>query len=160
MYMDCSQQIRTLCLSPDGGLLLAIDEDGRSLLINRRRRVLLHHFSFKGPVAAACFSPDGQYVACAVGRLLQAIPHPLLADARSGQLIFTPALSCRMAFEWRYHALSRRSGARQATQRRQRPCSFTGRTAAVQQTSLRWTGARTASGSQWPPKTSPRGAPL
>ena len=65
-------QIRTLCLSPDGGLLLAIDEDGRALLINRRRRVLLHHFTFKAPVAAARFSPDGKYIAAAVGRLLQA----------------------------------------------------------------------------------------
>jgi hypothetical protein len=65
------QQTRTLCLSPDGQLLLAIDESGRALLIARQRRVLLHHFSFKGPVAAAAFSPDGQYVAAAVGRLLQ-----------------------------------------------------------------------------------------
>ena len=67
----CSLQIRTLCLSPDGGLLLAIDVDGRSLLINKRRRVLLHHFSFKGPVNVARFSPDGQYIACAVGKILQ-----------------------------------------------------------------------------------------
>ena len=65
-------QIRTLCLSPDGGLLLAIDEDGRALLINRRRRVLLHHFTFKAPVAAARFSPNGRFIAAAVGRLLQA----------------------------------------------------------------------------------------
>lgn len=64
-------QIRTLCLSPDGQLLLSIDENGRALLIARTRRVLLHHFSFKGPVAAAAFSPDGKYVAVAVGRLLQ-----------------------------------------------------------------------------------------
>ena len=67
-----AMQIASLSLSPDGGLLLAIDADGRSLLINKRRRVLLHHFSFKGPVAAARFSPDGQYIAAAVGRLLQA----------------------------------------------------------------------------------------
>ena len=58
-------------MSPDGGLLLAIDMDGRSLLINKRRRVLLHHFSFKGPVSTARFSPDGQYIACAVGKVLQ-----------------------------------------------------------------------------------------
>lgn len=64
-------QIRTLCLSPDGQLLLSIDENGRALLIARTRRVLLHHFSFKGPVSAAAFSPDGRYVAVAVGRLLQ-----------------------------------------------------------------------------------------
>ncbi len=64
-------QIRTLCISPNGSLLLSIDEDGRALLINKRRRALLHHFSFKGPVAVAKFSPDGQYLAVGVGRLLQ-----------------------------------------------------------------------------------------
>ena len=80
-------QIRTLCLSPDGGLLLAIDVDGRSLLINKRRRVLLHHFSFKGPVQVARFSPDGQYIACAVGKVLQVHlvlnpPHPFVSINR------------------------------------------------------------------------------
>lgn len=48
-----------------------MDENGRALLIARTRRVLLHHFSFKGSVAAAAFSPDGRYVAVAVGKLLQ-----------------------------------------------------------------------------------------
>lgn len=64
-------QLRTLCLSPDGLLLLAIDVEGKALLINRKRQVLLHHFSFKGPVATARFSPDGQFIACAVQRLVQ-----------------------------------------------------------------------------------------
>lgn len=64
-------QLRSLCVSPDGLLLLAIDVEGKALLINRKRQVLLHHFSFKGPVAAAKFSPDGQYIACAVQRLVQ-----------------------------------------------------------------------------------------
>ena len=50
-----------------------MDEEGRSLLINKRRRTLLHRFSFKGPVAAAAFSPDGRYIACAVGKLLQVL---------------------------------------------------------------------------------------
>lgn len=72
--VPCCAQIRTLCLSPDGVLLLSIDEDGRALLINRRRRVLLHHFSFKSPVAVAKFSPDGRYIAAAVGRLVQVRP--------------------------------------------------------------------------------------
>lgn len=51
--------------------MLSIDEDGRALLINKARRALLHHFSFKGSVQAAVFSPDGAYVAVAVGKLLQ-----------------------------------------------------------------------------------------
>ena len=39
--------------------------------------MLLHHFSFKGPVRAAQFSPDGEYIACAVGKILQVVPpHP------------------------------------------------------------------------------------
>ena len=33
--MSLAQQIRTICISPDGSLLLSIDEDGRSLLINK-----------------------------------------------------------------------------------------------------------------------------
>lgn len=54
---------------------MAIDEDGRSLLINKKQSVLLHRFSFKGPVRAAEFSPDGQFIACAVGKVLQARAH-------------------------------------------------------------------------------------
>ncbi|MEW5311682.1 MAG: hypothetical protein WDW38_003377 [Sanguina aurantia] len=65
------KQVRTLALSPDGALLLSIDDAGRALLINRKRRALLHHFSFKGPVSVAKFSPDGAYVAVGVGRLVQ-----------------------------------------------------------------------------------------
>jgi hypothetical protein len=65
------QQIRTLCLCPDGALLLSIDEAGRALVIHRQRRVLLHHVSFKAAARAAKFSPDGKMVAVAVGKLLQ-----------------------------------------------------------------------------------------
>jgi len=65
------RQIRTIAVSPDGRLLLSIDDEGRALVVNRRRRALLHHFSFKGPVRAAKWSPDGRYLAVAVGRLLQ-----------------------------------------------------------------------------------------
>lgn len=65
------KQIRTLCVSPNGSLLLSVDEDGRALLINRARRALLHHFSFKEAVRAAKFSPDGRYLAVAVGKVLQ-----------------------------------------------------------------------------------------
>lgn len=63
--------ITTLAISPDGSLLVSVDEAGRALLINYRQRALLTHFTFKGPVAAAAFSPDGQYLAVALGRLVQ-----------------------------------------------------------------------------------------
>nr|ADI46885.1 UTP1f [Volvox carteri f. nagariensis] len=71
-------QIRVICLSPVGGLLLSVDKDGRALLINWKRKVLLHHFSFKGPVACAKFSPDGSYLAVGVGRLVQVWLSPSL----------------------------------------------------------------------------------
>lgn len=71
-----AKNVRTICVSPDGRLLLTIDEDGRALVINRRRRALLHHFTFKGTVRAASFSPDGNYVAAAVGRLVQVWRRP------------------------------------------------------------------------------------
>eukprot|EP00884_Botryococcus_braunii_P018731 jgi/Botrbrau1/5541/Bobra.0023s0025.1 len=65
------KQVQTLAMTPDGRFLLAIDEEGRSLLINKARRALLSHVSFKGPVRAAKFSPDGRHLAVGVGRLLQ-----------------------------------------------------------------------------------------
>lgn len=36
-----------------------------------RRGALLHHFSFKGPVSVAKWSPCGGYIAAGVGRLVQ-----------------------------------------------------------------------------------------
>ena len=90
-------QIRTVAVNSLTGLLLAIDEEGRSLLINKRRRTLLHRFSFKGPVAAAAFSPDGRYIACAVGKLLQVlaaiaclpVPQGGLPAASAGSFVLT-----------------------------------------------------------------------
>lgn len=66
-----AKNVHRIAISPDGALLLSVDEDGKSLLISMRQRVALHHFSFKGPVSALEFSPDGTLIAAAVGKLLQ-----------------------------------------------------------------------------------------
>ncbi|KAJ7529209.1 hypothetical protein O6H91_15G037800 [Diphasiastrum complanatum] len=66
-----SKNITKIAVSPNGAFLLSIDEDGRSLLINLPRRVVLHHFTFKGPVSAVKFSPNGSFFATGVGKLLQ-----------------------------------------------------------------------------------------
>ena len=81
---ECSSQIRTLAVGSATGLLLAIDDEGRALIINKQRRTLLHRFSFKGAVAAADLSPDGRFIACAMGHLLQvgAIMHALACPGR------------------------------------------------------------------------------
>lgn len=36
-----------------------------------RKGTVLHHISFKHPVAAACFSPDGKYIAVSIGQKIQ-----------------------------------------------------------------------------------------
>jgi periodic tryptophan protein 2 len=37
--------------------------DGRALLVNFRRGIVLHHFNFKKPVKAVEFSPNGSFIA-------------------------------------------------------------------------------------------------
>ncbi|TPX59936.1 hypothetical protein PhCBS80983_g02148 [Powellomyces hirtus] len=57
------KDIVRLALSPNGTLLITVDEDGRALLINFQRQVVLHHFNFKTPVRDLQFSPNGRYLA-------------------------------------------------------------------------------------------------
>ncbi|KAK2974365.1 hypothetical protein RJ640_021221 [Escallonia rubra] len=66
-----SANIARLAASPDGLFLLAVDDNNRCLLINLRRRAVLHRLSFKHPVAAVQFSPDGRLIAVAAGRHLE-----------------------------------------------------------------------------------------
>nr|GMD32397.1 periodic tryptophan protein 2 homolog [Ipomoea batatas] len=66
-----SSNLRRIAASPDGVFLLAIDENNRCLFINLRRRTVLHRITFKHPVATAKFSPDGNFIAVAAGKLLQ-----------------------------------------------------------------------------------------
>ncbi|GJE96823.1 WD40 and Utp12 domain-containing protein [Phanerochaete sordida] len=57
------KNIAAIALSPDSNVLVSVDEDGRALLVNVRRGVVLHHHNFKKPVKAIKFSPDGKYIA-------------------------------------------------------------------------------------------------
>ncbi|CAL5327694.1 unnamed protein product [Camellia sinensis] len=66
-----SSNISRIAASPDGVFLLAVDDNSRCLFINLRRRLVLHRISFKKPVAALNFSPDGSFIAIAAGKLLQ-----------------------------------------------------------------------------------------
>ena len=43
--------VARIVVSPDGGTLLTIDEDGRGLLVSVVRRTVLHHHSFKAKVS-------------------------------------------------------------------------------------------------------------
>ncbi|KAG8379867.1 hypothetical protein BUALT_Bualt07G0134000 [Buddleja alternifolia] len=68
---QASTNLRRITASPDGLFILTIDENNRCLFINLPRRAVLHRISFKHPVAAAKFSPDGRFIAVAAGKLLQ-----------------------------------------------------------------------------------------
>lgn len=68
---ESSSNISRLAISPDGHFLLSVDDLSRALFINLRRRVVLHRITFKSPVSALGFSPDGSFIAVAVGKLLQ-----------------------------------------------------------------------------------------
>ncbi|PON89397.1 Periodic tryptophan protein [Trema orientale] len=69
--VQSSSNISRIAASPDGVFLLTVDENRRCLFINLRRRVVLHRISFKHPVNAVEFSPDGAFIAVATGKLLQ-----------------------------------------------------------------------------------------
>ena len=60
-----------MALSPDDSLLITIDGDGRALLINFKKQLLLHHHSFKDPVFDIKFSPNGKLVAVTHGKHIQ-----------------------------------------------------------------------------------------
>lgn len=54
------KNIAKLALSPDQAILLSIDEEGRALLINFKKRTLLGYFRFKETVKDIQFSPDSR----------------------------------------------------------------------------------------------------
>ncbi|CAI9753650.1 unnamed protein product [Fraxinus pennsylvanica] len=66
-----STNLRRIAASPDGVFLLTVDENNRCLFINLPRRAVLHRISFKHPVSTVKFSPDGNFIAVAAGKLLQ-----------------------------------------------------------------------------------------
>ncbi|GHJ86265.1 hypothetical protein NliqN6_2667 [Naganishia liquefaciens] len=61
------KNILSIALSPDGKVLLSIDEDGRALFVHFRKGTVLHHINFKAKVLASSFSPDGKYIAVTHG---------------------------------------------------------------------------------------------
>ena len=58
---------------------MAVNTAGHAVLVNFTRRVVLHHFTFKGESQvsprAVSFSPCGQYLAVGAGRKLQVFAH-------------------------------------------------------------------------------------
>ncbi|OLY80832.1 Periodic tryptophan protein 2-like protein [Smittium mucronatum] len=75
---EARKNIIYMALSPNSQLLLTIDEDGRALLVNFKRRVVIHRFNFKGQARVAEFSPDGTFIAVGVGKIVELWKTPKL----------------------------------------------------------------------------------
>jgi len=75
---EARRNLTQIALSPDGAVLLGVDEEGHLILANVRRRVVVAHLNLKSKVTAVAFSPDGKWVAFAAGRLVQVWATPAL----------------------------------------------------------------------------------
>ncbi|KAK1928495.1 Periodic tryptophan protein 2 [Phytophthora citrophthora] len=68
---EARKNVERVAVSNDSRLLLAVDEDGRCLLVNLKRGSVLYRFHFKQSVKALSFSPDDRYIAVATGSKVQ-----------------------------------------------------------------------------------------
>jgi periodic tryptophan protein 2 len=81
------KDISRIVLSPNGSTLIAVDEDGRCIVINYFKRVPLCQFHFGEPVLDIKFSPDSKYVAVTHGSHVQVWHAPaLITQARPFRL--------------------------------------------------------------------------
>ena len=76
--------ITRIALHPSGQLLLTVDEQGYAILSHFQRRIVLYHFSLKGPVTALSFSPSGTHFAVALGRKIEVWKTPSSPGSRDG----------------------------------------------------------------------------
>jgi periodic tryptophan protein 2 len=70
------KDIARIAISPNGYILITVDVDGRALVINLEKRVLLHRHSFKEPVFDLQYSPDSRYIAVTHGNQVQVWQSP------------------------------------------------------------------------------------
>jgi periodic tryptophan protein 2 len=90
------KNIARLALNPRGNLLLSVDEDGRAILTNVPRRIVLYHFSLRGEVNALAFAPSGRHFAVGIGRQIEVWHTPSTPDVADGDLEFAPFVRHRI----------------------------------------------------------------
>lgn len=58
--MESNFNVTTVEMSPDGWLILLVNEEGECLLCNTKSKTIIHRFNFARKVNAVKFSPDGK----------------------------------------------------------------------------------------------------
>ncbi|XXH00447.1 hypothetical protein Hte_006792 [Hypoxylon texense] len=85
------KNISRIGLTPQGNLLLSVDEEGHAILTNVPRRISIYHFSFRSPVTALSFSPSGRHFVVGLGRKTEVWHVPSTPDSNAeGELEFAP----------------------------------------------------------------------
>ncbi|KAL1860326.1 hypothetical protein VTK73DRAFT_7379 [Phialemonium thermophilum] len=85
------KNISRIGLTPQGNLLLSVDEDGQAILTNIPRRIPLYHFSFRSRVTALSFAPSGRVFAVGLRRKIEVWHVPSTPDSNAeGELEFAP----------------------------------------------------------------------
>ncbi|KAH9859351.1 hypothetical protein IAQ61_011132 [Plenodomus lingam] len=90
------RNIARLALNPQGNLLLSVDQDGRAILTNLARRIVLYHFSLRAEVTALSFAPSGRHFAVGLGRQIEVWHTPSTPDVTQGELEFAPFVRHRI----------------------------------------------------------------
>merc|ERR1740123_1463354 len=83
LAFQARKNIFRMALSPDGNVLVAVDTEGRAVLVNFHKGTVLNHLNFKKRVFHIAFSPDSQYLAVAVGVRTQIWGAPTLTPGFS-----------------------------------------------------------------------------
>jgi periodic tryptophan protein 2 len=77
---DCEARsdIKHLAISPDSKILIAIDSEGYSIIINLITRRIVSYFNFKSAVTSISFSPNGLFLAVATNLAFRIFEAPSL----------------------------------------------------------------------------------
>jgi periodic tryptophan protein 2 len=76
--VETRSDISKIAISPDGKLLLMVDQDGYAVAVNFLMRNIIHRFNFKTFIRDIKFSPDGLYFAVTNGKKLEVWKTPSL----------------------------------------------------------------------------------
>eukprot|EP00794_Sanderia_malayensis_P006998 gene6998-7783_t len=71
LSLENQKDICGICLSPDNSILIAVDNDGKSIVFSLKTNIPLHYFTFKHPISFIKYSPNGNYIAVTLGRQVQ-----------------------------------------------------------------------------------------